>query len=119
MCLCIKEGDIPKIAKKDIICYKHIMKNWGEYFTSYQKKSVKIGNTYHSGLERFNNEIHKGLHSYKYKEDAIKESEKWVEILAKCIIPKGSKYYEGIFDRSVALASDCLKYVEIIKDYSK
>ena len=37
-----------------------------------------------------------------------------IKIYAECIIPKGSKYYEGKFIDNDAYASDKLTYVKII-----
>lgn len=83
-----------------------------EYVTPYRHYKIKIGETYSSKLDRRNKnrEIRVGLHSFKYLED-IKRTH---NIIAECIIPKGSKYYEGLFGGSMSFASDTLKYVRII-----
>ena len=56
------------------------------------------------------NEIHVGLHTFKERD--IIYGSTWAE----CIIPKGSKYYEGTYDNRVSYASDTLKYIKIHKE---
>lgn len=82
------------------------------YVTPYRYFPVEIGKTYHSELIREDNEVNIGLHSYKFMEDARLDTEGY--IIVKCIIPKGSEYYEGVFWDEISYASNCLQYVEII-----
>lgn len=97
------------------------------YKTPHMDFIVNMGKTYHSELirnvgvgqlwstkenklvtvKRVN--ITVGLHSF-----ATPPYKGMGDVIAKCIIPKGSKYYEGMFGDSVSLASDTLTYVEII-----
>ena len=81
------------------------------YQTIYQGFKVEIGETYTSELEKIDDSIEKGLHSFETMEDAKYLS----HIVAKCIIPKGSKYYKGTFLGDISYASDRLTYIEIIK----
>ena len=81
------------------------------YQTFYQGFKVEMGETYTSELEKIDDSIEKGLHSFETMEGAKSVS----YIVAKCIIPKGSRYYEGIFNRDVSYASDKLTYIEIVK----
>lgn len=76
--------------------------------TYYREADVEVGKTYTSELVQVKNTIETGLHSYEKIPFAI------YSIVVKCIIPKGSKYYVGIFGNNVSYASDTLKYVEII-----
>jgi len=97
MCFILSEPDLaPKIAEKDIICYK-----WLEH----QLKSPYIGYTYE--LKKLNKKINlkinppynsyqgsyffidKGYHSY------ITETFYYVDTYI-CIIPKGSIYYQDL-----------------------
>lgn len=84
--------------------------------TPYRNFLVEIGETYDSELIKSNDDyIHEGLHSFKNSNDAkIYNSGIYVE----CIIPKGSKYYEGKFNINDAYASDKLTYVKTIGDCS-
>ena len=86
------------------------------YHTPYIKTIIELGKEYTSELYlyEFLNIVEKGLHSFIQKLN-IKEG----EYLVKCIIPKGSKYYKGIFEIDSysfdSIASDKLKYIKIIK----
>lgn len=96
------------INNKEIIDLKMV--------TPYRHFPIEIGETYDSELIKSDDDyIHEGLHSYKNSDDAkIYNSGIYVE----CIIPKGSKYYEGKFNINDAYASDKLTYVKIIGDCS-
>lgn len=78
--------------------------------TPYKKMIVEMGKTYTSELERYGDLVEQGLHSFEVLEGADNEA----DVVAKCIIPKGSYYYKGTFDGYVSFASDTLKYIEII-----
>ena len=84
--------------------------------TPYREFPIEIGKTYNSELIKIDEDIYEGLHSYKNSEDAKKS---YNGIYVECIIPKGSKYYEGKFVDNDAYASDKLTYVKIIEDCSK
>ena len=84
--------------------------------TPYRNFIVEIGKTYNSVLVKNNGYVHEGLHSYKNPIDTKKYN---YGIYVECIIPKGSKYYEGTFCNRYSYASDKLTYVKIIEDYSK
>lgn len=83
------------------------------YLTPYQKVKIEIGKTYTSDLEKIDDIIERGLHSFEKIDD--------VDILcgtdstAKCVIPKGSAYYIGEFHGRVSYASDKLTYLEIVE----
>lgn len=83
------------------------------YQTIYQNFTVKIGETYTSPLEKNNDTVHMGLHSYA----SIRDTQHSIlgdEVIAKCIIPKGASYYKGTYDAFISYASDTLTYVELI-----
>ena len=81
--------------------------------TPYKHFPIEVGKTYNSELIKIDEDIYEGLHSYKNSEDAKKY---YTGIYVECIIPKGSKYYEGKFADVDAYASDKLTYVKIIED---
>jgi hypothetical protein len=76
--------------------------------TPYEDFIVEEGATYNSPLIKIGNEIFEGLHTFKENPNS--------SIWAECIIPKGSKYYEGEFNDKVSYASDTLKYVKIYEE---
>ena len=83
--------------------------------TPYRWFPIEIGKTYDSELIKMDEDIYEGLHSYKNSEDAKKS---YNGIYVECIIPKGSKYYEGKFADVDAYASDKLTYVKILGNCS-
>ena len=95
------------INNKEVIDLKMI--------TLYREFPIEIGKTYDSKLIKKDEYVHEGLHSYKNLDDA---KNGYSGIYVECIIPKGSKYYEGKFNIDDAHASDKLTYVKIIGDCS-
>lgn len=83
------------------------------YITPYQNFRVLIGETYKSKLIELNDMgiINVAIHSFANLRDAINDGG---GVCAKCIIPRGSKYYEGRFCGLKAYASDTLTYVELV-----
>lgn len=94
--------------------------------TRYREMPVEIGKTYNAVLIKTKDEfgnisIEKGLHSYAYKRDAVHNIQYFRfnksiknRVIAKCIIPKGSMYYEGKFAGVKSYASNTIKYVELV-----
>jgi hypothetical protein len=124
MCLeRIKGG--AKIAKRDIVCYKLVVRGNDGIVTYYQHSPICIGDTYHSEIE-YSAEFHvieKALHSFRKKEDAVKRMKcdtYLVPTVIECIIPKGSTYYTGKYISAIgwldSYASDCIKYIKILEE---
>ena len=82
------------------------------FITPYQSFLVKEGETYISELNKHENEIQEGLHTFVNKADMVRIDRDYV---AECIIPKGSKYYVGTFMGYSSYASDKLTYTKITK----
>lgn len=86
------------------------------YRTPYRLFPIKIGNTYTSDLileKTFGNTVEVGLHSFVRASSAFNDGD---GVVVKCVIPKGSKYFEGTFDRQPAFASNCIIYLELIEE---
>ena len=117
MCL-ITTKDIPEIAQEDIVCYKfyvlHKVKDdinlpsydKDGYLSPYQGMPAptinKVTNTLldRAYLSKYTAVymVGRGFHSFKYLDDLIEELDFWLSFdikIFKCIIPKGTKYYEG------------------------
>jgi len=135
MCLSINPDNKPQTAITDIVCYKFLKieknsKNEILYCTPYIKDKVIIGNTYKSKLkhERYaRTDIEIGLHSFltqvvasHYASIIYVADYDWYGhakiAIAKCIIPKGAKYYTGYFNGYDSYASNELTYLEIVED---
>jgi hypothetical protein len=84
--------------------------------TPYQDVEIKIGETYKYELIKNGLLVEDGIHSLENLKDAFYCASLYKNrIVAKCIIPKGSKYYIGEYSNSyISYASDTLKYVEIL-----
>lgn len=82
------------------------------YRTAFMNFPVEIGETYHSLLKKSEIDlVDEGLHSYVRLMDAPLYGG---ECIVRCLIPKGSRYYEGTFCGLRSYASDTLTYVEIV-----
>lgn len=139
MCL-ITTKNIPEIAQEDIVCYKfyilHIAKDdinssshdKDGYLSPYWgMRAPNMNEVVNTVLDRVylhkcggNNStymINRGFHSFKYIDDLTKELYFWQPCDAKifkCIIPKGTKYYEGEFDDSPSYCSESIILKEIV-----
>lgn len=117
-----------EIAEKDIICYKEVIrtKDKNIYLSRFRKFKYEIGMHYYQTGTKFIYEVEmfygrlnisRGIHSWvknpiskKFKSQLKKFHIDNYTIL-KCIIPKGSIYFKGIFGDYV---SDNLIVVEEI-----
>ena len=124
----------PKIADKDIICYKLVKRTKikGIYKSSFQGFEYIIRQLYTNNLDiRFANKIIKNLspsytslciyvieegmfHSYASCLYPVTLSPLPNCALLKCIIPKGAYYFEGYFDDCPSYASSQIKILEEI-----
>ena len=128
MCLVINHLE-PKIADKDIICYKLVKRTKikGIYKSSFQKFEYVIRQLYTNNFDiTYADGLIKGVYSKYYIEEGMFHSyasylcsvilnplPNWV--LLKCIIPKGAYYFEGYFEDSPSYASSQIKILEEIK----
>ena len=124
MCL-ITTKNIPEIAQEDIVCYKIYILIGDELLSPYQGSPAptinKVTNTLLDRAYLSNYRaaymISKGFHSFKYLDDLIKELDFWLSFdieIFRCIIPKGTKYYEGKFNNSPSYCSESIILKEII-----
>ena len=124
MCL-IAISNTPYIAEQDIICYKIYILIDDKYVSPYQKCDMpSINELVTTELQRSGDfYIEKGFHSFACLEDAEVEAEWFGNVhghevcIAKCIIPKGSKYYWGKFRDDYSYCSESIKIEKIIMFY--
>ena len=134
MCL-IVNNPIPKIADKDIICYKLVKRTKikGIYKSNFQRFEYVIRQLYTNNLDiRFADKVIKNLclshphlgiyaieegmfHSYENHLYPVILSPLPNCALLKCIIPKGAYYFEGDFGDSPSYASSQIKILEEVK----
>lgn len=122
MCL-IANSNIPYVAEQDIICYKLYILFNDKYVSPFQKCDMpNINELVTTELQKPGELfIEKGFHSFAYLEDAENINE-WLEsiyhksCIAKCIIPKGSRFYAGKFDYAeYSYCSESIKIEKIIE----
>ena len=136
MCL-ITTKNIPEIAQEDIVCYKfyvlHKVKDdinlpsydKDGYLSPYQGMPAptinKVTNTLldRAYLSKYTAVymVGRGFHSFKYLDDLIEELDFWLSFdikIFKCIIPKGTKYYEGRYTVDSSYCSESIILKEII-----
>ena len=101
----IFDDDVKALIVDGNECIKHT-----GYTTFYRRYPVEMGKTYKSDLMRFGNSVENGLHSF-----ANRCSTEGYPCVAQCIIPKGSKYYVGIFYYHESYASNQLTYIKILE----
>jgi hypothetical protein len=132
MCLYVNEESKIKKADRDITCYKRLYLSneghWAPPFQGYKHRyhfgkvfrvwrfGVQLKDSYTTHKRRFSlppntKAIHEGLHSYRTPTDAVVH-QKGRQFIIECIIPKGTRYIEGINGELVSLK---LKPVRIVK----
>lgn len=125
MCLLIGRYTEQQIATEDIVVYKHLClsNNYKStrFVTSYYHYPVIIGKTYKSKIHIVKDDFHEnyqiseGIHSFTSIEDCcIDIDDVQQQVIAECIIPKGSAYYVGRFNNCESIASDTIKYEKLI-----
>ena len=112
-------------ASKDIICYKvYIPSGINNIFVSPYRgyKMPRLGKRVQT---EFNNKVditsrlyngesyvELGFHSYKNLEDIIEKRSVREAIIVECTIPKGTKYYKGLYG---TVESYCSEYIILNK----
>ena len=131
MCLYTKQVE-PKIAEKDIVCYKFYRRYNEILISPYQEvtapeigivTNTKLGESHKLEndvfyIHEFYNirRVNEGFHSFKILEEIKHKINGYRNldlVIFKCIIPRGSSYYEGRFDRYESYCSNSIKLVEV------
>lgn len=125
MCL-FTEQTKPLIAEEDIVCYKIYCYYNGELRTPWRNALIpKKDETVTVNLEKtpFKGYVRFGHHSLEHLGDtffvASILSYSWSDLttVVECVIPKGSKYYHGIFYfKGKEYSSYCSESIKVIKE---
>lgn len=114
MCLSLNEKRLPSVAEHDIICYKVLQFHNKAFYSLYETPYAKmfVSDRIISGKENLKpwpeiritgpmQEVSQGfIHTYTYLDHAklqqawLNEAGRTYDIF-KCIIPKGTKFYDG------------------------
>ena len=98
MCLSNLTTENPKVAKRDIPCYKVLEES---LISPYEGYKYVLGKKEKSPLDKGISDVHKGLHTFTSKKNAIIERNWFLNRdfgshnVFKAIIPKGAKYFIG------------------------
>lgn len=114
-------------ASKNIICYKvYIPSGINDTFVSPYRgyKMPKLGKRIQT---EFNNKVditsrlyngesyvELGFHSYKNLENIIERQPIQEVIIVECTIPKGTKYYKGLYGTVESYCSECIILNKVI-----
>lgn len=133
MCLTLNGDSEIKIADKDIVCYKVLIKRDNSVVSPYWAFEYKIGETYKiekplkitkriNYIRRCNVfEVYKGFHSFEQFQSAkafLLDPQRQFRsgyCVYKCIIPKGTKTVYGYFGGRPSIASEAIKIIEEVK----
>ena len=134
--MCLKsKAFYPKKAKEDIVCYKRLLLPsipspkdndcfispfyafvWklGEEYTAEKATSIKYEANYYGNWCKIENGY---FHTFVHYKDCDDITNGLTDVIVKCIIPKGTYYYEGVINYSSHLgyASKHLKVIEVVK----
>lgn len=112
--MCLEtEWKNPRMAKSDIVVWKHLEKWEGTFYTTYYNMEIELGKIYKSKLDQSDEwgGVEIGLHSFKLKKEAVEDGqEEDADVVVKCIIPKGAKYYKGTFGNFESYVSNSIMY---------
>ena len=111
--MCLNAKGNYKIAKEDILCYKVLSENYyGELhspFTLFKiKTDVVMTAEGKTEIEKFRDvkRISRGyFHTFKVRKTAVEYSFLNSKSVYECVIPKGTKYWEGKFCNTLGYAS--------------
>lgn len=126
MCLILEYLE-PKIADKDIVCYKLVKRTKSKdvYKSSFQDFEYIIKKLYTNniGIEFSNNVIKHAKYCYVIEKDMFHSFISYshavinrvpIEFIVRCIIPKGAYYYIGYYNGFISYASSQIKILEEI-----
>ena len=117
MCLVLNKDSVLQQARKDIVGYKVVYDDDGEYLTPYQKVTVELNKLYHEknfidayfrlfekgemGEKKVKTITNDAIHFYADLKSAKKERMGGETILA-AVIPMGTTFVNGTFDYAVS-----------------
>lgn len=115
--MCLIRSEPVKIATKDIVCYKEVLKrDNGMYESLFYCFYYRKNQTYYLDetiVREFNGKIQYGFHSWKKKPNKYRMPHKGA-VYVRFIIPKGAEYYEGIqYDSEPGYVSNMIRIADM------
>lgn len=116
--MCLELLSEKLVAKEDIICYKIVRKRGDELYTPYQEVKIKPGifkatGTLSEDCGDRRKTVGEGvIHTFAKYDQALDEKDGKNTLIYKCVIPKGTNYYIGLFEAFLSYGSEIINVLE-------
>nr|DAL02967.1 MAG TPA: hypothetical protein [Crassvirales sp.] len=116
--MCLELLSEKLVAKEDIICYKIVRKRGNKLYTPYQEVEIKPGIFKATGTlseDRGDRRKTVGegvIHTFAKYDQALDEKDGKNTLIYKCVIPKGTNYYIGLFEAFLSYGSEIINVLE-------
>lgn len=116
--MCLELLSKKLVAKEDIVCYKILIKRGNELYTPYQEVKIKPGifkatGTLSEDCRTRRKTVREGvIHTFAKYDQALDEKGGKNTLIYKCVIPKGTNYYIGLFEAFLSYGSEVINVLE-------
>lgn len=116
--MCLELLSEKLVAKEDIICYKIVRKRGNELYTLYQEVEIKPGIFKATGILSKNRGARRKtvgegvIHTFAKYDQALDKRGGENTLIYKCVIPKGTSYYIGLFEAFLSYGSEVINVLE-------
>lgn len=116
--MCLELLSEKLVAKEDIICYKIVRKRGNKLYTLYQEVEIKpgifkaTGTLYEDHGDRRKTVGEGVIHTFAKYDQALDEKDGKNTLIYKCVIPKGTNYYIGLFEAFLSYGSEIINVLE-------
>lgn len=116
--MCLELLSEKLVAKEDIICYKIVRKRGDELYTPYQEVKIKPGifkatGTLSEDCGARRKTVREGvIHTFAKYDQALDRKDRESTLIYKCVIPKGTNYYIGLFEAFLSYGSEVINVLE-------
>lgn len=116
--MCLELLSKKLVAKEDIVCYKILRKRGNELYTPYQEVKIKPGifkatGTLSEDCGTRRKTVGEGvIHTFAKYDQARDEKGRENTLIYKCVIPKGTNYYIGLFEAFLSYGSEIINVLE-------
>lgn len=116
--MCLELLSKKLVAKEDIVCYKMLIKRGNELYTPYLEVKIKPGifkatGTLSEDYGTRRKTVGEGvIHTFAKYDQARDEKGRKNTLIYKCVIPKGTNYYIGLFEAFLSYGSEVINVLE-------